>query len=509
MGTTTPLGAGFVPAEAVEVDELAQEVSTGLDAGNAEGQTENIDAARSIEIERDCSPEVPEGLRVSHDSPARSSIEISQAIYDCANEVGIAYAEDSAAILTLLSRGIRGPLLLIGSGLNASYLDELMRLDPEKVVAAGIDQRVLHYALPDFAVEQVAVGEQVAYPPEGVSYDRVWLVDNPEQAATLAALGHQIGVGVAAASTDLRAASRELREMISDASEVELLSDLGEDAAWQLDVLRRGHEIPGGGLLMFDSDGSQVGRRVVAIYGHPSTSGLGVLGEQGPEEGVERLRSIAEGYDADGAVVLPAFEIIATVASAGPGEDGDYSGETARSAIRPWIEAAAANDVYVVLDLQPGRSAFLSQAKIYEEFLRLPHVGLALDPEWRLKPHQVHLHQIGTVDAAEINQVVEWLSGIVRGNALPQKLLIIHQFSHSMITNRSLIETPPELAVLIHMDGQGSQAAKNDTWNALTGQADAHRFYWGWKNFYDEDFPTAAPEEVLALAPNPVFVSFQ
>ena len=267
--------------------------------------------------------------------------------------------------------------------------------------------------------------------------------------------------------------------------------------------------MPGGGLLLFEPSDESPGRRLVAAYGHPSTPGLGVLGEQGPEEAVERLRSIAEGYGADGSAILPTFEIIATVASASAGADGDYSRVTDHEVIRPWIKTAAANGVYVVLDLQPGRSDFLSQAMLYEEFLRLPHVGLALDPEWRLKPNQVHLRQVGTVDAAEINQVVDWLAEIVREEALPQKLLIVHQFRFSMITNPELIETPPELAVMIHMDGQGSLSDKYNTWNALTGQADAERFYWGWKNFYDEDSPMATPEQVLELSPKIVYVSFQ
>ena len=368
--------------------------------------------------------------------------------------------------------------------------------------SAGSDEQSSGDALPESVVEQVEVGE-------GSPYDRVWIVDDAEYAAASAAAADQAGVGVVAATGDLRALPRSAREAISAASEVVVLSDLGEDAAWQLEVIRRGEELPGGGLLLFEPGDERPGRRLVAAYGHPSTAGLGVLGEQGPEDAVERLRSIAEGYGEDGLAVLPTLEIIATVASASAGADGDYSSMTDREVIRPWIEAAAANGVYVVLDLQPGRSAFLSQAKYYEEFLRLPHVGLALDPEWRLKPHQVHLAQIGTVDAAEINRVVDWLAAIVREEALPQKLLIVHQFRFSMITNREQIETPPELAVLIHMDGQGSLAAKYNTWNSLTGRADVDRFYWGWKNFYDEDRPMAAPEQVLALSPQIVFVSFQ
>ena len=449
---------------------------------------------------------VPEGLQISHTSLAVTGIEISQALYGCAHEVGLAFADDPAAISTLMSRGIQGPLLLVGPWFDIPLMAELRRLAPERIVAAGFDPLVLNYILSDFVFDQIAVDQQAAFSPKGSPNGRVWLMDNAEQVVPLAALGHQIGVEVLVVSGDFRALSPEIRHRISGASHVELLSEFDDDAAWQLEVVRRGDEIPGGGLLMFDPG---IRRRLVAMYGHPSGPGLGVLGEQGPHEGIDRLRSIAEGYDADGSVVLPTFEIIATVASASAGADGDYSAETSRDVIRPWVELAAANDMYVVLDLQPGRTDYLRQAKIYEEFLRLPHVGLALDPEWRLRPNEIHLRQIGTVDAVEINQLVEWLASIVREEALPQKLLILHQFRLQMITNRHLVETPPELAVLVHMDGQGPISTKYSTWNVLTREPDADRFYWGWKNFYDEDFPTATPEQVLELVPSPLFVSFQ
>ena len=471
--------------------------------------TNTVDGTEPSEIEdseRDCSPHIPNDLRLSQPSPTAASIEISQATYDCAHEVGLAFATDPGAIATLQSQGIQGPLLFVDRQFDVPLLDELGRLAPEKIVAVGIDDRHLNDELADFVSESVTVDQQAELLPQGGSYDRVWLVDNYTEAVPLAVLGNQIGVSVITVAGDLRAASPKEREMIAAASEVELLSDYGEDAAWQLDVIRRGAELPGGGLLLFDPGHP---RRMVAMYGHPQTSGLGVLGEQRPTESVERLRSIAEGYGADGSTVLPTFEIIATVAAASSGRDGNFSNETALDILRPLIETAAANDIYVVLDLQPGLSDYLSQAKIYEEFLRLGHVGLALDPEWRLKPGERHLQQIGTVDAAEINQVVEWLAGIVREEALPQKLLVLHQFKFSMITNRHLVETPSELAVLIHMDGQGPLPTKYSSWNALTRQPDADQFYWGWKNFYDEDSPTATAAQVLALTPDALFVSYQ
>ncbi|WP_423919544.1 hypothetical protein [Candidatus Poriferisodalis sp.] len=434
------------------------------------------------------------------------SVEISRTLYDCADEIGLAFARDTEAILTLSERGIRGPLLLMDSWSGAEPMSEIRRLAPERIVAAGFNEQALRQRLAGFAVEWVPVDPGAAPPQGNVPHERVWMVDSAERAAMLGVLGRQIGAAAMAVTGDLRAVAPEERAMLREAESVELHADLGPDTAWQLEVIRSGHELPGGGLLMFEPGRA---RRLVAMYGHPSTSQLGVLGEQGPSEGVARVRSISDGYNTDGSNVVLAFEIIATVASSGAGRDGDYSNETDLDEIRPWITTASANDMYVVLDLQSGRTDFLTQAKQYEEFLRLPHVGLALDPEWRLNPGQVHLRQIGTVDATEINQVVRWMAGLVREEALPQKLLILHQFGFSMITNRDQVETPAELAVLIHMDGQGPISTKYSTWDALTTQPDANRFYWGWKNFYDEDFPTATAEQVLGLTPSPVYVSFQ
>jgi hypothetical protein len=251
------------------------------------------------------------------------------------------------------------------------------------------------------------------------------------------------------------------------------------------------------------------GRRVVAYYGSPLTASLGVLGEQGPAATAERMKTDLIGYDADGSTVLPAFEIITTVASSAPGQDGDYSDELSMETLRPWLDFARDHGVYVLLDLQPGRSDFLSQAKRYEEALRLPYVGLALDPEWRLGPDQLPLDQIGSVDASEVNLVADWLAGIVRDDVLPQKLFVVHQFKLSMITDRDQLVVPDELAYVIQMDGQGPQATKRATWDAVTAGTSAAGYEWGWKNFFDEDEPTATAAQVLALRPNPVYVSFQ
>ena len=350
------------------------------------------------------------------------------------------------------------------------------------------------------AIEDVADGRS--------AHGDVWLVDVCSPGLALLA-----GSAIGSDGTVLLIDGRDLRRgrhlvdalhaSPSDINQIHVAGAVSGEADWQLATLLAGDELPGGGLLLFP------GRRIVALYGNPLTRFLGVLGEQGVEEAIERAHEVAEPYGADGLEVLPGFEIIASVASVSAGRDGDYSNEMSVDVLRPWVEAAGDGGMYVVLDLQSGRSDFLTQAKTYEELLLLPHVGLALDPEWRLKPHQVHLQQIGSVDAEEVNRVVEWLAGLVRENRLPQKLFIVHQFRLDMVTNRSLINMPPELAMMVHADGQGPIATKYTTYSALTGRPDSDQWWWGWKNFYDEDSPTPTAEQVLELDPLPVYVSYQ
>jgi hypothetical protein len=264
-----------------------------------------------------------------------------------------------------------------------------------------------------------------------------------------------------------------------------------------------GVELPGGGQVLFPH------RRFVALYGSPGVPALGSMGEQPVAEAIARAQAQAAEYQPHSPEpVVPAFEIITTVASGAPGEDGDYSYPIEAAALREWVDAAGAAGLYVVLDLQPGRTDFLTQARQYEEYLREPHVGLALDSEWRLEPDQVHLRQIGSVPAAEVNAVAAWLAQLTADNDLPQKLLLLHQFKLSMITERETLDlSHDELAVMVHADGFGTPGQKLDTWRVL--RRDAPPVWWGWKNFYDEDQPTMTPAETMAIDPPPWFVSYQ
>lgn len=333
---------------------------------------------------------------------------------------------------------------------------------------------------------------------------------------TLAAVATARAAGLPAAvvsGADPRASAADVRALAAAASPDATLLTAGpafaaapdpRDLDWRLRTAATGVELPGGGQLVFP------GHRLVALYGTPGDPRLGVLGEQDAAASVARAKDLAAAYQAlTPDTVVPAFEIIATIADRDPGPDGNYSRERSVDELRPWVDAAAQAGLDVVLDLQPGRTDFLTQAQQYAELLERPNVGLALDPEWRLAPDQLHLKQIGSVDAAEVNAVSAWLAGLTREHRLPQKVLVLHQFAERMIRDRATLDlSHPELATVLHVDGQGSQPAKAGTWAALRRDAPAG-LWWGWKNFVDEDVPMLTPEQTVQVSPVPDLVTYQ
>ncbi len=466
----------------------------------------------SFSSARECRAVVSRDGHDLADNPIEAVVGASNSSYPCAEHVTIAQISDPAAVRSGAEHAVEegGPLLVVSADvIDPVVIAELNRLEPERVTLVGLgDQAGSQVTALGVEVDRLDVDSAALGPAQSEeSGGPVFLLDSTVSAVlpAIEVLASQTGGKVLVAEDiDLADLPDPMRLVIEAASALRLVGGFDPTTAWQVELVRSDAELPGGGMTLFP------GKRLVGFYGSPLTTQLGVLGEQGPAGTHERMMGEIEGYGADGATVVPVFELIATVASSGPGEDGDYSDEASMATLRPWVDYAAENGIYVVIDLQSGRSDFLDQAKRYEELLRLPHVGLALDPEWRLGPDQVHLEQIGTVDAAEINRVADWLAGIVREEVVPQKLFLLHQFRESMITNREELISPEELAVVIQMDGQGPLPTKVATWSGLTANWNADRGYlWGWKNFYDEDVPRATPAQVLDLFPVPVFISYQ
>jgi hypothetical protein len=233
---------------------------------------------------------------------------------------------------------------------------------------------------------------------------------------------------------------------------------------------------------------------------------LGVAGEGTPSEALARLQSQAAPYAASGKIVVPVFELIATLVTASPGPEGLYRSRVTDADVLPYLDTIRTVGGRVILDIQPGRADVLDEARAYERLLLEPDVGLALDPEWVVGPTQTPAGRIGTLDAADINRVSAYLSDLVVANNLPPKILIVHRFTPQMVTNADAVVGRPGLRVIFHADGEGGPAAKIGDYDTLLPD----RFERGIKIFYDEDVNRLSPSEVLSrLDPDPSFVSYQ
>jgi hypothetical protein len=260
-------------------------------------------------------------------------------------------------------------------------------------------------------------------------------------------------------------------------------------------------ELPRGGRRLLPD------RRIVAYYGAPQDEELGALGLGSPAHAARRLERQAKPYAQPGRPVLPAMELIAVTAAAHAGEGERYNTRQDAAIIDRYLRAARKAKALLVLDIQPGRSDFYTEARRLERWLAEPDVGLALDPEWRVGPGEVPGQVIGSVGAREVNAVSAWLAQLTAAHKLPQKLFLIHQFTNDMVDDTQLQERPG-LAMVLNADGFGAQELKRVKYHALTSSP--RRFFGeGFKLFYREDTDLMTPREVLRLRPPPDVVVYE
>jgi hypothetical protein len=246
--------------------------------------------------------------------------------------------------------------------------------------------------------------------------------------------------------------------------------------------------------------------RVVAYYGAPQSTELGALGVGTPASALARLERQAKPYARRTRPVLPALELIASIANADPGEDGLYRTRQPDAVIARYLRAARRAKALLLLDIQPGRSDFFTEATRLERWLREPDVGLALDPEWRVREGEIPGEVIGHVEAREVNATTAWLAGVTRRGGLPHKVVIVHQFTDDMVDETAL-RPRDGLEIVLNADGFGTRAVKKSKYHAFTRQAPG--FETGFKLFYEEDVGLMKPRDVLRMRPPPDFVVYE
>jgi hypothetical protein len=249
--------------------------------------------------------------------------------------------------------------------------------------------------------------------------------------------------------------------------------------------------------------------RILTYYGQPHDENMGILGEYSIEELHQRLVEEAANYEAadPSRPVLPAFEIIATVAQGDPGADGTYILDTDLETLTEYADFAAANNLLLFLDLQIGRDTVKAEIDKVRPLLERPNVHLALDPEFAIAEGETPGQAIGSLDAADITFTQKALAAIVAEHGLPPKVLLVHQFLEEMIVGKDRLAPVPGVQLVIDADGYGAPQVKADVYDLLV--RDQPIQFGGVKLFYKQDDPLLTPSETLALNPAPDVVIYQ
>jgi hypothetical protein len=499
------------PAAAVRIASrthlpaAATSVLTGAQDVIAEGVAQNLFAAAPVVVI--ASPGNPDDQ-----AAARQALQIHAPLLLTSAAAAKPAAGD--AVTTALRTGMRpasDSAQDAASVVSAALRARVRALNPSVVLAVGISAKVLTAQLPGIRVVSNPALLPATQAPTPLDQVALLVPATGGNTATLAAAttAQVAGAQVIRVRGDDPRADPDVIATLAAARPQRVLAvgagfGTASELAARIAVAETGVQLPGGGQVLFPN------HLVVALYGHPGAPSLGVLGQQDLQASITRAEHVAAAYKTlTSRRVVPALEIIATVAQARPGPDGEYSYESSVASLRPWVKQATAAGLYVILDLQPGRASLLAQAKVYRSLLELPDVGLALDPEWKLAPGQVPLKQIGSVSIGEVNSVVTWLAALTARDRLPQKLLVLHQFQLSMISDENALDTRhDDLAILFHMDGQGSPGDKEQTWDTITKAAPRGVFF-GWKDFYVKDHPMLDPQQTIDRTPKLSMISYQ
>lgn len=255
-------------------------------------------------------------------------------------------------------------------------------------------------------------------------------------------------------------------------------------------------------------------KRIIAYYGNIYSKKMGALGEYPPAEMWSRLdKEVKKWNEVDSTTeAIPALHYIAVVASGEPGKNGKYRNRMPFHQIDSILAIAKMRDAIVFLDIQVALSTIQEELPQLEEYLKLPHVHLGIDPEFSMKDGSKPGKRIGSFNASDINYVTNYLGELVREHNLPPKVFIVHRFTQAMVKNYKDVKRIPEVQFVMHMDGWGPPELKKGTYRHFIHPEPVE--YTGFKIFYKNDIKAApnrliTPEELMALKPIPVYIQYQ
>jgi hypothetical protein len=243
---------------------------------------------------------------------------------------------------------------------------------------------------------------------------------------------------------------------------------------------------------------------------------MGALGKWPKKEMMQRLlQEVKEWNEADTVIKsIPALHYICVTAQSAPGKDNKYRYRMPLGQIDTILNWAKEINAIVFVDIQAAWSTLDVEVPLLEKYLSMPNVHLGVDPEFNLAYKQKRPGSVvGSIDAKEVNEITDYLAGLVRKNNIPPKIFMIHRFTQGMVTNADKIKLQPEIQIVMDMDGWGNPAKKKSTYYSWINPQPVQ--FTGFKLFYVNDTEKSGEKEmmskaeVLKLRPIPVYIQYQ
>jgi hypothetical protein len=348
-----------------------------------------------------------------------------------------------------------------------------------------------------------AAGRPAADPPDSVVAEHPWVpkpihaAPPPRTSHAGAAVAARIDSGRPPAAMDSAAGALSPPKQTVSAAKRRYSLTAADSARWPV----KGPAPLPGALLP--------GNRIIAFYGNPKSTRMGILGQLPPAEMLSKLERTATEWAAADTTrgVMPALHLIATVAQGRPGPGGKYRLRHSDQTIEQVLGWAEERGWVAFLVVQIGHSSVADELPHLVKYFERPYVHLALDPEFAMKRGGVPGRRIGTLDAADVNYAVRFLADIVEKKKLPPKVLVVHRFTQRMLTNHGQIRLDPRVEVVVDMDGFGAPNFKEDAYKYFIVPEPVQ--YTGFKLFFRNDKPMMTPRQVLQLWPQPVYIQYQ
>lgn len=251
---------------------------------------------------------------------------------------------------------------------------------------------------------------------------------------------------------------------------------------------------------------------IFTVYGRTFNSApiLGHLGTYADMNAMAKdikpwIEGIKKYHDKEG--VIPGIHLIYAMANPCRPKDDCllYLEGREKQIVENYIQPAAKRGWVVFLDTQLGKSNPVEQVKrmIDKGYLKYDNVHVAIDPEFHVYNDNPRPGTpIGTVEAAQINEVQCILDQYVREQKLAtKKILIVHQFGDPnvndgvpfMIQDKKSLGTLENVDLVIDMDGLGERDVKVNKYNKITNSK-VYPFirFRGIKIFYSNKWEKAA-----------------